>query len=730
MSLGSPPAPAASAAVRRHGDRVSHSGGSLLSRVTHGVRLAQDGRFEETVDLLTDTRLRLSGHPVADAAQVMPGVLVNLGLAQILCGRFGQAEDHLREALSLTQERGLPLLGMVADQNLGCLSLYRGDASSAIATFHALSPRLPASLREALQVDLAEALLAEGLVEEAAEALADGPWADGRSTSASTLLVEAKLRLLRGDHRRAVELTGRVRHGFGRGSLWYRLASRLEHRALREARPRPPSPVERAANALAARVPLAVTAREGRSARHEVLASLPSAGGPPAPRAARTAEDPHVVRAGLESALASGDASAALEWAELARTWAVPRVPGPLERAPEMAALAEGYRDALVHDRDADAAARRWESARWYTHHTTRAAVRPDGAWFAGSAGPRRTTPPPAADTAPQPRPVRRPHPGTPDPAGPRPVTGPLLERLGDRAFLRYTRAAGDAVVLIATDGRVHCRVLGPLPQVAQALSRFVHPLLVPGRPPGAAAREAANLATRALLGPVLPLVGDRPLVVASDPYLGDPPWGMLPALRGRPVNLVPTARFWLDRHGAFRTGAPRPRRVLLVAAPEPDGAVREVAQLTGLYPGASVLTGDRARRGDVLDGIGQADLVHLAGHGHVPARSPMLSSVGLADGPLLACDLASLSGVPDVVALSTCWSGRDFAGRAGAPLGFAGALLAAGAHTVVASPVPVGDSGTGEAMRRFHRALAGGVPAPEAVAVHLGRVGFCCFGA
>ena len=706
MSLGSPPAHAASAAVRRHGDRVSHSGGSLLSRVTHGVRLAQDGRFEETVDLLTDTRLRLSGHPVADAAQVMPGVLVNLGLAQILCGRFAQAEDHLREALSLTQERGLPLLGMVADQNLGCLSLYRGDASSAIATFHALSPRLPASLREALQVDLAEALLAEGLVEEAAEALADGPWADGRSTSASTLLVEAKLRLLRGDHRRAVELTGRVRHGFGRGSLWYRLASRLEHRALREARPRPPSPVERAADALAARVPLAVTAREGPSARHEVLASLSLAGGPPAPRAARTAEDPHVVRAGLESALASGDAAAALEWAELARTWAVPRVPGPLERAPELAALAEGYRDALVHDRDADAAARRWESARWCTHHTNRAA-RPDGAWFAG-----------------------RPQPGTPDPAAPRPVTGPLLERLGDRAFLRYTRAAGDAVALIATDGRVHCRVLGPLPQVAQALSRFVHPLLVPGRPPGPSAREAANLATRALLGPVLPLVGDRPLVVAGDPYLGDPPWGMLPSLRGRPVNLVPTARFWLDLHGDPRAGAPRPGRVLLVAAPEPEGAAREVAQLAGLYPEARVLTGDRALRGDVLAGIGRADLVHLAGHGHVPDRSPMLASVGLADGPLLACDLAALSGVPDVVALSTCWSGRDFAGRSGAPLGFAGALLAAGARTVVASPVPVGDSGTGEAMRRFHRALANGVPVPEAVAVHLGPVGFCCFGA
>ncbi|MFJ9556672.1 CHAT domain-containing protein [Nocardiopsis sp. NPDC101807] len=719
MSLGPPTSPSASPPALRSGDRVSRSGGTLLARVTHGVRLAQDGRFEETVDLLTDTRLRLDGHPVSEAAQVVPGLLVNLGLAQILCGRLDRAEDQLREALSLAEERGLPLLGMAAGQNLGCLSLYRGDASTAIAAFHALAPRLPSSRREALHVDLAEALLAEGLVEEAAEVLADGPWADGRSSSASTLLVESKLWLLRGDHRRAAELARRVRSGFGGGSLWYRLASRLERRALREARPRPLSPVERAENALAARVPLAVTARGAPPARRGALASLAAEGGPAAPRSDGPAEDPHVVRAGLESALACGDASAAMEWAELARTWAVPRLPGPLAHGPGTAALADGYREALVHDRDADAAARLWESARWRAHHEARTAGDPGGAPPARQAGNR------------PPRTVPAPRPGSPDRVGrPHPVTGPLLERLGDRAFLRYTRAAGDAVVLVAVAGRVHARVLGPLPRVARALARFVHPILVPGRPPGAAAREAAALATRALLGPALPLVGDRPLVVASDPFLGDPPWGMLPALRGRPVNLVPTARFWLDRRRDPGPGAPRPGRVLLVAAPEPGGAVREVSRLADLYPGARVLTGDRAGRGEVLAGLGQADLAHLAGHGRVPDRSPMLASVGLSDGPMLACDLSALPRVPDTVVLSTCWSGRDFAGRTGAPLGFAGALLAAGARTVVASPVPVGDSGTGEAMRRFHRALVGGVPVPEAVAVHLGRAGFCCFGA
>lgn len=678
------------------------SGRSLLSRVTHGVRLAQDGMFEETAALLADTHQRLRGHPVAESATVMPGVLLNLGLAQTLCGRFAQAEEHLGEARALAKERALPLMSMVVRQNLGCLSLYRGDASTAIATFHSLTGLLPSDRREALHVDLAEALLAEGLLEEAATALADGPWGSGRSTSANTMLVEAKLWLLRGDHYRTAELTRRVRRVFGTGSLWYRLATRLERAALRGARALPLSPVGRARNALAVRAPLAASVPPGKAGPHRALVTLDRVASlPPGSWLAGADTDPHVVHAGLENALEADDAVTALEWAELVRTWAVPHVPGPGVRTPVTASLADHYREALVHGRDPNTIARHWESARWQAHHEARAT---------------RPGPVPGRSGAPR----HAPHPG--------PVTDVLLERLGDRAFVRYTRAGGAAVALIAVAGRVHARVLGPLTHVARTLARFVHPLSLVGHASGTEGREAANLAARALLEPVLPLVGDRPLVVAGDPYLGDPPWGALPALRGRPLNLVPTARFWLKRLPSALP--PSPGRVLLVAAPEPAGAVREVTGLATLYPGARVLTAERALRRDVLAGFGDADLVHVAGHGHVPDRSPMLASVELRDGPLLACDVSALSRTPDVVILSTCWSGRGFADRTGAPLGFAGALLAAGVRTVVASPVPVEDSGTDEAMRRFHRALAAGVPASEAVSVHLGHIGFCCFGA
>nr|WP_017572315.1 CHAT domain-containing protein [Nocardiopsis halotolerans] len=664
--------------------------------------------FEQTVTLLDGVCRRIRGHPVSESATVMPGVLLNLGLAQTLCGRFAQAEDHLHEARSLAEERRLPLMSMVIRQNLGCLSLYRGDTSTAIAIFHGLTDRLPSDRREALHVDLAEALLAEGLVEEAATALADVPWTDDASASASTMLVEAKLRYLRGDHRRTVELTRLVRYALGTDSLWHRLAVRLERIALRA--DRPASPVVRARNALTVRTPLAAPRSRRRLSSHRALNALDGAVSPaPGPWLADAAQDPHVVQAGLENALAAGKPATALEWAELARTWALSHVPGPRVRTPATASLSDHYREALVHGRDPHPIVRRMESTRWQAHHEVRAA--------------RLAAAPPAS---PPPAPT-----GTPQEARvPAPVTDTLLERLGDQAFVRYTRAGGNAVALVAVAGRVHARVLGPFTRVARALARFTHRASYTGSTSGADVHEAADDGCRALLAPLLPLIGDRPLIVAGDAYLGDPPWGMLPALRGRALTLVPTAGFWLERTASGSPAHLPPERVLLVAAPEPAGAGREVAELAGLHPGARVLTAGRAPRSDVLAAFGRADLVHLAGHGRVPDRSPMLASIALGDGPLLACDLTALSRTPDVVVLSTCWSGRGFARRAGAPLGFTGALLAAGVRTVVASPVPVEDTGTGEAMLLFHRALAVGVPMPEAVAAHLGHVGFCCYGA
>ena len=658
----------------------------LLARVAQGVELARRGRFKETVDILDDTRRRLSGHPLAELAPVLPGVLTDLGLAQTLCGRFSQAKEHLHEARYLAEARRLPLLGLVARQNLGCLDLYQGDSAAAITTFHELAHLLPTDRQEALRVDLAEALLSEGLVEEAGRTLAEAPWREALGGTARTL-VEAKLRLLNGDNRGALHLSRRVRGHSGPGSLWYRLADRLERASRGGSSGR--TPTQRARDTLDLRAPSA-TAHQRTDTPHRALNCLAQRDVPqPGPWLADAARDPQVVRAGLEKALLAGDAATALEWAELGRTWADGLVPGPdTGRDAAVENLAGDYRGAL-HDGPgpkASAYARRWESAHWQALRS----------------GPRG-----------------RPH------RYPGPVLEPLLDTLAGRAFVHYTAAGAEAVALVAVDGRVRSQPLGSLLRVRRALARFAHERSAStGGAAWEATRSAADHACEVLVRPILPLVGDRPLVVTGEPYLGDPPWGLLPALRGRPVHLVPTARFWAERPAAGRGW----KRVLLASGPGPAEARPEVATLAGLYPGARLL--ERARREQVLAGLASTDLAHLAGHGRVGDRTPMLSQLDLHDGPLLACDLAGLEAAPALVTLSSCWGGRGYGGTAGRPRGFVGALLALGTRTVVASPVPVEDAETGSAMRAFHRALTTGTDVSEAVSDHLGHIGFCCYGA
>src|SRR5699024_509162 len=102
----------------------------LLGRRHQGVRLAHVGRVDEAIATLEHPRHDLPHRPLSEMAPVLPGLLVNLGLAQRLGGRFGSAEKNLYTARQLAEERALPLLELAARHNLGCLALHRNDASS------------------------------------------------------------------------------------------------------------------------------------------------------------------------------------------------------------------------------------------------------------------------------------------------------------------------------------------------------------------------------------------------------------------------------------------------------------------------------------------------------------------------------------------------------------------------------------------------------------------------
>src|SRR5699024_9162329 len=191
------------------------------------------------------------------------------------------------------------------------------------------------------------------------------------------------------------------------------------------------------------------------------------------------------------------------------------------------------------------------------------------------------------------------------------PIVRDLMDHLGDRAFVHYVQAKGQAVALIATAGNVYARTLGPASQVAHMVAWFTG-----SDPADPGHAEAAAQAGMALLGPVLPVVGDSPLVLAWDAFLDDPPWSALPALCGRPVVLVPTARSWLERR---RT--PELKRVVLAGGTAPAGEAREVNELAGLFPPARVMTGESALTTSVLIIIEYADSVTTERPCNVPTQ-------------------------------------------------------------------------------------------------------------
>ncbi|MDR8411477.1 CHAT domain-containing protein, partial [Nonomuraea sp. 3-1Str] len=139
------------------------------------------------------------------------------------------------------------------------------------------------------------------------------------------------------------------------------------------------------------------------------------------------------------------------------------------------------------------------------------------------------------------------------------------------------------------------------------------------------------------------------------------------------------------------------------------------------------------ARGGPVMEALASADVLHLAAHGVFHARSPLLSSITLDDGPLMAYDLLRLPSSPGLVVLSACDSGMARAPAEGAPLGLAGAFLARGTACVVAGMVPVRDDDALSVMTLFHELLAQGEPPATALAAASAKTevtGFACFGA
>jgi CHAT domain-containing protein len=108
--------------------------------------------------------------------------------------------------------------------------------------------------------------------------------------------------------------------------------------------------------------------------------------------------------------------------------------------------------------------------------------------------------------------------------------------------------------------------------------------------------------------------------------------------------------------------------------------------------------------------------VVHVAAHGTHQSENPMFSALTLTGGPLFAYELDRRNRVPEHVVLSACDVGRSTVRAERETLGLTSVLLQLGCAGVVAGVARVHDDVAAALMVGYHRELARGRTAAEAL--------------
>ncbi|MFL6144752.1 MAG: CHAT domain-containing protein [Labedaea sp.] len=695
----------------------------------------------------------------ADNPELLAVAYMNRGYAYIDLGRPGPAELDMLACLSLATKHQLPTIKGMALGNLGEIAQLVGDIPGALnhheqaeRSFRTVAPgRVPRT-----QIDQARALLAAGVPDEAARHLDDAlpVLREHRNSQdlAEAELARAAAALLQGEFEQAKQFAGSAhRRLVKRGSEpWAEVAAltRMQAEISAALRDEPSSASPAKAARLARRLAdMGLTDEAAKAAmlgvrlalrRGSTKAAEALLGQVPPPRKIAPIDHKMLLRlCRAELSVAKGDHRRALAEAragldELSRArdrmGGLDLLSGTAVHGWQLGGLAVGL---VLEDARTQADARRllaWQErtrAQIYRYEPLPVIDDPE---LAGRVTELRGV----LRALQQARLERRPvahlerrsvalqrevsrlgwH--TSQWGRPRPVSSPeqIIERLGDRALISFAGPADTLAAVVVSGGRTDLVRLGPLQDVLEIAKQLHADLdaLAPDellRPLASAVSASANRRIADLdrmLRPVFDLIGDREVVVVPGGGLYQVPWGSLPALRGRPVSVAPSATAWLG--AGARQQVAVGQDVVLVCGPGLPESVTELSRLRGIYRDAVVLDGEAATTSAVLAAMDGAKLVHIAAHGtHEPANA-LFSRLELADGGLLAHELARLHRAPEHVVLAACELALSHIRPGDEALGFAGALLASGARTVVAAVCRVGDRSSAETMTDYHRWL------------------------
>ncbi|WBB75905.1 CHAT domain-containing protein [Micromonospora sp. WMMD1128] len=731
-------------------------------------------QYDAAVGLLNDM-----AHP-SDLVKA----LNNRSLVHLEAGHVRLARADLRRCVEIAARHGFTLHVAMARTNLGCLDVIAGDLPSALraftlsdADYRSLAPGRLANLA----VERARALVAAGLYREADRQLADAVQRATQQqlghTYADALQVRAEAALLAGEPIAAARWASRARAAFlGRANVRRAaLAALLELRADQAAGAVDQETVLRRAGALAGRLTRLGLTEDARVAHLVKIRALVSAGRPrraaeqigrqAGPRrtdrldtrllwhltraevaasAGRAGEARRsllagvtalhryrarfgcadlqtgaavhgrdLARAGLAAALSGGSANAVYRWSERVRAQALLLPPVRPPDDPIAAEALEELRQLRHSLREAELAGRPTRSFRSRSEELQR--VIRERAW--ATPGPRDAVP-----------------------SAPAPLAAVTAELAG-AALVLYVNAGDILHALVVTDRAATVVALGRRATAEEAVRRLRADLdaqagrAMPGRLAAvvrAATRRDADLVGATVLDPVLPLVGDRELVVVPTGMLLTTPWHTLPACASRPVTVAPSVAVWLAARRRLHAGAPTGGAVV-VSGPGIHRGEAEARAVASLHPGAVVLTGAEATPAAALIALAGARVAHVAAHGQHQTENPLFSTLELTGGPLMGYDVQGLRVAPRTVVLSCCDLGLTDVRHGDEALGMPTALLAAGTATVVASVARVGDEAATEAMVAYHRAVgAGRSPAAALAEAATGDQpsAFVCFGA
>lgn len=300
-------------------------------------------------------------------------------------------------------------------------------------------------------------------------------------------------------------------------------------------------------------------------------------------------------------------------------------------------------------------------------------------------------------------------------------------------ALLYYAFTKAQVVLFAFTSGGFKALRLEPdVAGLTERIRRFTTKLEA-GRDDGETRALAERLYQDLVAGAVSGLPDDTRIhIVADGPLYQLPFHALIAAGETRPlferflVSNASSATSLLAAKPRPRPAAPPIPALVLgdpagddfgLALPRLPSAAQEAANVAGFYQGSQLYLGERATRDVLLGSIGNARVVHFAGHAVVDERYPELSRLILAsatkDGPrhVLMRDLADVV-LPqtELVVLAACETGVGSVFKGRGALSLASPFVAAGVPAVVSTLWPIDDRSAGRLFAVFQKHVASGV--------------------